>query len=185
LDLYPKAPVAAIHYNDGILEVPTIPSDLEILKDQIMGLNLPALGVQTHTALASLQQALDELSANVGPLSGRLSSTLQDADTAIHSVQFGATRTMSRYDRLADVTQDQISGNGERLTRVLRNAEEAMIKTNVVLASLEDISGPRSASRDDLESSLRDLAASASSLREFTHDLERHPAGALLRRSSP
>jgi paraquat-inducible protein B len=39
--------------------------------------------------------------------------------------------------------------------------------------------------RGDLEAALRDLAASSSSLRMFTHDLERNPAATLLKRSSP
>jgi len=38
----------------------------------------------------------------------------------------------------------------------------------------------RSPMRGDLEASLRDLAASADSLRSFTHDLERDPAGTIL-----
>jgi len=37
--------------------------------------------------------------------------------------------------------------------------------------------------RGDLQASLRDLAASAGSLRGLTHDLERNPLGTLLRRS--
>jgi paraquat-inducible protein B len=54
-----------------------------------------------------------------------------------------------------------------------------------VVASLDDMTAARSPTRNDLEASLRDLAATASSLREFTHDLERHPVGVLLRRAPP
>jgi paraquat-inducible protein B len=39
-----------------------------------------------------------------------------------------------------------------------------------------------SSPRGDLQASLRDLAASASSLRDLTHDLERNPLGTLLRK---
>jgi paraquat-inducible protein B len=38
---------------------------------------------------------------------------------------------------------------------------------------------PRSEMRGDLEASLRDLAASASSLRTFSRELERSPVSAL------
>jgi paraquat-inducible protein B len=184
LDLYPKAPAAPIRFDDGILEIPAIPSTLERLKDQILGLNLPELGAQTRQALASLNHTLDEVSADLGPLSAKLGSTLQSTDTAIHAVQLGATTTLADYDRLALVTQDQITANGMELATVLKNTDAAMTKANAVLASLEDITGPRSAARADLEASLRDLAASTSSLREFTHDLERHPVGVLLRHPS-
>jgi paraquat-inducible protein B len=185
LDLYPKAPAAPIRFDAGILEVPAIPSTIDRLKDQIMGLNLPELGAQTRQALVSLRRTLDQLSAEIGPLSAKLGSTLQKTDIAIHAVQTGATRTMDHYDRLAAVTQDQVAADGQKIMELLQTTDEAMTRANAVLASLDDMTGPRSPSRSDLEASLRDLAASASSLREFTHDLERHPVGVLLRRPSP
>jgi paraquat-inducible protein B len=147
-------------------------------------LNLPELGAQTRAALTSLKHTFDELSAEFGPLSSKLGATLQSADSAIHAVQVETTRTMADYDRLAVVAQDQISVNGKEIAILLKTTEEAMTRANALLASLGDMTGPRSATRNDLEASLRDLAASASSLREFTHDLERHPAGVLLRRAS-
>ena len=144
LDLYPKTPAVPIQFEDGILEVPAIPSEIEMLKDQIKGLNLPELGAQTRQSLGSLKHTLDELSANIGPLSGKLASTLQSTDIAIHTLQIGATRTLGHYDQLAVVTQDQISANGRELEVVLKGTEAAMTKANAMLASLEDLTGPRS-----------------------------------------
>jgi paraquat-inducible protein B len=149
-----------------------------------MGLNLPELGAETRKALASLQNTLDALSANVGPLTAKLGTTVEDTDTAIRRLRVGATRTLANYDRLEKVAQEQISVNGKDLAVVLKSTEDAMTRANAVLASLEEISGPRSETRQDLEASVRDLAASASSLREFTHDFERQPVGVLLRRRS-
>jgi len=184
LDLHPTAAAVPIKFHDGVLEIPAIPSEIEILKDQLMGLNLPELGAETRKALASLQKTLDALSANVGPLAAKLGTTVEDTDTAIRRLRVGATRTLANYDRLERVAQEQISVNGKDLAVVLKSTEDAMTRANAVLASLEEISGPRSETRQDLEASVRDLAASASSLREFTHDFERQPVGVLLRRRS-
>jgi paraquat-inducible protein B len=185
LDLYPKAAAVPIQYQDGILEIPTIPSEIEMLKDQLLGLDLPQLGAQAHEALASLKQTLDGLSAAIGPVSGKLGATLDSTNAAIQTLQAGATRTLAHYDQLELVTQDQISVDGKELAVVLNRTEEAMTRANAVLASLEDMTGPRSQTRTDLEASVRDLAASASSLREFTHDFERRPLGVLLRNPPP
>jgi paraquat-inducible protein B len=185
LDMDPKAPVAPIQFDGGVLVVPTIPSEIEMLKDQLLGLNLPEIASETRQALTSLKHTFDVLSAQFGPLSGKLTATLQNTDAALHAVQVGTTRTLADYDRLALVTQEQISVNGKEIAILLKTTEDAMTKANVVLASLGDMTGPRSATRNDLEAALRDLAASASSLREFTHDLERHPVGVLMRRASP
>jgi paraquat-inducible protein B len=185
LDLYPKAPAAAVQVDDGVVEIPAIPSEVEMLKDQVAGLNLPELGAQTRQALTTLQHTLDELSANITPISSKLGSTLESTNTAIHAVEIEANRTMDRYARLAAVTQDQIKTNGNELAALLKTTEEVMIQVKAVVASLDDMTAARSPTRNDLEASLRDLAATASSLREFTHDLERHPVGVLLRRSPP
>lgn len=185
LDLYPKAPAAAVQFDDGIVEIPAIPSEVEMLKDQVAGLNLPELGAQTRQALTTLQHTLDELSANITPISSKLGATLESTNTAIHAVEIEANRTMDRYARLAAVTQGQINTNGTELAALLKTTEEVMIQVKAVVASLDDMTAARSPTRNDLEASLRDLAATASSLREFTHDLERHPVGVLLRRSPP
>jgi paraquat-inducible protein B len=170
LDLYPKAAAVALPADDGTPQIPTIPSDAARLKDEILGLNLPDMGVKTRLALASLQHTLDELAANIGPLSKDLRSTLQ------------ATRqTLDRYDRLAAATQGQITTNGAALDALLVTTEKTMTQAAAVVASLDEMTSPRSAQRADFDAALRDLAASASSLRELTHDLERHPAATLLR----
>jgi paraquat-inducible protein B len=52
------------------------------------------------------------------------------------------------------------------------------------VTSLNDMTGPRSPIRLDLESTLRDLSASAGSLRIFTRDLERNPLGTIMTKGS-
>jgi paraquat-inducible protein B len=156
--------------DDGTPQIPTIPSDAARLKDEILGLNLPDMGNRTRAALASLQRALDELTANIGPLSQDLRTTLGAART-----------TLQRYDQLAGTAQSQITTNGKALTALLDTTQKTMAQASAVVASLDEITAPRSPQRADLEAALRDLAASSSSLRELTHDLERHPAATVLR----
>jgi paraquat-inducible protein B len=47
------------------------------------------------------------------------------------------------------------------------------------------MTAPSSRIRDDLQSTTRDLAASASSLRNFTHEIERNPSDLLRRGKAP
>ena len=59
-----------------------------------------------------------------------------------------------------------------------------MAKTETVIGSLNDLTAPRAPMRGDFEAAIRDLAASASSLREFSHELVRNPNALLLGRGS-
>lgn len=181
LDLYPGAPVSPPLVEEGDPQIPTIPSDAARLKEEVLGLNLPDIGAKTRLALASLQRALDELTASVGPLSTDLRSTLQETRIALAAVRGDAGRTLGRYDALADAAQAQITSNGAAMTVLLQSTTRTMGAASQVVGSLDDLTAAGSAGREDLESALRDLAASASALRELTHDLERRPAATLLR----
>ena len=88
-------------------------------------------------------------------------------------------------DKLAAASQLQITANGDQLQQLLDSARRTTAEADQLIASLNELAAPRSAMRGDLEATLRDLAATSSSLRLFTHDLERDPARTLLRRSAP
>ena len=85
---------------------------------------------------------------------------------------------MADIDRLTIESRSQIAINGRNLDRLLRAAERTANQADTLVASLNDMTSPRG----DLQTSLRDLAASASSLRSLTQDLERNPVGTLLRK---
>jgi paraquat-inducible protein B len=93
-------------------------------------------------------------------------------------LQADSAQTLGDVDRLANESRRQIATNGDDLDRVLKEAQQATQGADSLIASLNDMTSPRG----DLQVSLRDLAASADSLRGLTHDLERDPMGTLLRR---
>jgi paraquat-inducible protein B len=71
--------------------------------------------------------------------------------------------------------------DGPELDKLLQRATQTADHADAMVASLNEMTSPRSPLREDLQASLRDLAASASSLRDLTHDLDRNPLGTLLR----
>jgi paraquat-inducible protein B len=70
------------------------------------------------------------------------------------------------------------------LDQLLRTAQATVAQAETLVATLNEMTAARSPMRDDLQSSVRDLAASAGSLRAFTHDLERDPTGTLFRKAA-
>jgi len=83
------------------------------------------------------------------------------------------------FDRLAEDTRNQVNAKGRALDPVLASAGQASANANKLLTSLNGMVGPDAPMRGDLEASLRDLAASASSLRDLTRNLQRNPTGTL------
>ena len=179
LDYRPGSPARVAGRAEDAFEIPTVPSDLQGLKDQLLRLDLPEIGRQARAALASLQHATDDLDERIGPLTDSLQTTLHTATIAIQRLQVESGHTLGDIDRLADESRRQIVTNGDDLDHVLRKAEEVTDRADTLVLTLNDMTSPRG----DLQASMRDLAASAGSLRGLTHDLERNPLGTLLRRS--
>ncbi len=191
LDFHPDTPVRLTGLAREVPEIPSIPSDLEHIKNQIADLNLPDLAEKARLALTGIQTIVGELSGTIAPLAGSAQQTtdaarvaLEASTAAIRQVQADASRTLGSIDRLANATQAQIAVTGRDMTKVLTSATRATERAEILIGALNAMTGPRAPIREDLEAAIRDLAASAGALRSFTRELERNPAAALMGRSS-
>jgi paraquat-inducible protein B len=187
LDFHPEEPATVSGIAGNVPEIPSMPSDLQHLKDQIAELKLPELADKARAALDGFQQLEAELNGKLGPiaLSVRETSdaarvTLQTASDSVRTVQIDASRTLDSVDRLATSTQAQIQTAAKQIDQVMASAGKATARANQVLDSVNDLTGPHAPMRGDLEAAIRDLAASASSLRNFSHQIERNPSALLL-----
>ena len=184
LDFHPDAPAVPRHSPDGLFEIPTIATPLQHFEDELRGINLRALADSTRQALASTQRILEDIQGKIGPVADRLQNTLDTTAASVQVLQVHATRALDHIDELAVESRRQMATNGNDLDRVLQSAERTASQAEKLIATLNDMTSARSPLRSDLQASLRDLAASASSLRTFTHNLERNPAGTLLQKNS-
>jgi len=179
LDFLPGTPAILSDPSAKMPEIPTVPSDLQQLKDKLLQMNLPELAKNARSALFSAQLVLDRVAGKIDPLAASAQTTLDTATGVLRSVQADAARTLSSITKLADETRHQVSAKGHALDPVVASAAEATANANKLLVSLNGMVGPEAPMRGDLEASLRDLAASASSLRDLTRNLQRNPGGTL------
>ena len=125
----------------------------------------------------------------IGPLTGgaqhALDSTGQTMDlagVAIRGLQQSAMDTLGDVQALASDGRQQLSTRGQEIGRVFATAEKALQASRDLLASANSLVARGARPRDDLEATLRDLAASASALRDLSQALDRDPNIALLGR---
>jgi paraquat-inducible protein B len=190
LDFHPDTPATLVG-GGSALEIPTIPSDFQRIKDEIAELKLADLAEKARTALAGLNQLIGELNGKLGPLADSLRQTSDGARTtldatteAVRQLQNDAARTLDAVSHLANSTETQVLASGKDIDRMAVTAERAAAEAEKVAANLNDLAAPRSPLRDNLEATVRDLAASASSLRNFSRDVERNPSAILLGHAS-
>jgi paraquat-inducible protein B len=191
LDFHPEKPATMVGGDSSVPEIPSTPSDFQHIKNEIADLNLADLTDKARTALVDVDEIVLELRGRVGPLADDIKQTseaarvtLETATEAVKQLQGQANQTLASVDRLAATTQGQVQTTGQELDRTLAEVRQTADQANKVLGSLNDMTAARSPVRGDFETTLRDLAAAASSLRDFTRELERHPNELLVGRSS-
>jgi paraquat-inducible protein B len=190
LDFHPNTPATLVG-GGGALEIPTIPSDFQRIKDEIAELKLADLAEKARTALTGINEIVGELHGKVGSLADSLRRTSDDAQTtldttseAVRQLQHDASQTLDAVNHLATTTETQVQTSGKAIDQVAATADRAAAEAEKVMNNLNDLTAPRSPMRGNLEAALRDLAASASSLRNFSREVERNPNVILLGRGS-
>jgi len=191
LDFYPNTTAKVSGESGGVTEIPTIPSDLQQVRNEIEDLKLPDLVERARTVLAGINGLIGEMTGKVGPLVDGVRQTadaahvtLDTATAAVKQVQQDASRTLDSIDRLSKTTEGEVKTAGKEIATVAASADKTVGRADKMVGNLGDLTAPRSPLRDDLEAAVRDLAASAASLRNFSRTVEEKPNAILLGRDA-
>lgn len=199
LDLSPGTPAHLAGGGDSkIPEIPALPSDLEELRQQLTHAPIAETVAQALRTLAAIEKVADQVSANIAPLAASAQRALDNAGRtmdiaggAVQHVERDSTSTLDEIRGLGRDGRQQLAARGAELSRTLSDADKALEDTdrtlqavNGLVLSATSLVAPRSQARNDMETMLRDLSASASALRDFSQTIERDPSVVLRGRPS-
>jgi paraquat-inducible protein B len=190
LKFLPDTPAQLVGAAEGLPEIPSVPSDLGQLRNDLTGLQLRQLSESAQRALSAVARLSDHLDADLVPVTkdvhetlATATQTLQSTNEAIHRVQTDASTALHDLDLLLIDGRQQLASRGGELSRTLITINHAAGEVETLLGSLNGLAEPRSAFRGNLEASVRDLAATASALRGFAQAVERNPNALLMGRA--
>jgi paraquat-inducible protein B len=182
LDFYP-ASSAELH--PGVTELPEIParlSTVQRLQEELSKLPLTDLvknANETAQSLRHLSDTLDNdlprLVANLQATTEVTSRTAETADSAIKELQMRLDDTLTHVTQLVATGDRQVSERGADLHTLLASSTQAVRQASDTLNEVRSLISKRSETRANLDSTLRDLAATAASLRGVASDVERNP----------
>ena len=186
LNFLPDTPIPPPGPALGLPEIPAMQSDLQNLKDKLTDLPLKELVDDMRSTLSSIQTVSATLTGKLDPLAegarqaaDAARETMLTTTAAVRTLSADTSRTLGNIDQLAIDGRQQVVASGRQLQLVLASAQRTARSAETLMAALNTIAAPRSEGRDNLDAALRDLAASAGSLRNFTRELERSPIAAL------
>jgi paraquat-inducible protein B len=182
LDFYP-ASAATLH--PGVTDLPEIPTRLSAVQRvqaELSQLPLGDLVTNANATLQSLHHLSDQLDHDLPHLVANLQATAQEssrtvavAASAITDLQKRLDETLTRVSQLVANSDQQVRERGTDLHTLLVSSAQAVRQANDTLTELHSLMSRRSETRANLDSALRDLAVTASSMRGFASDIERNP----------
>jgi paraquat-inducible protein B len=181
LDLQPNAHATYLGGNVDGDEIPSSPSRLQTLEVEIAELPLKQIADNANQTLVSIRRVTDQLGPRVGPLLDSLKQTSKSARGTMDAAHLAVLH----IDSLAIDGRQQLKSNGDALQGLIASSDRTVHDADTLVVSLNEMTAQDSPMRDDLQSTLRDLAASASSLRTFTQEIERNPSNLLRKGRAP
>ena len=185
-NFHPDTPINLVGGEPGMIELPTIPSDIDLLKanvtsvlQKIAALPLDQIASETLTTVKSANDLLGNLNGQVQPLSDNLKGALDQATLTLKEAHArlelrdgepmqNLNETLADARRLVDDLNNNI---GPLAKDALATLEQAR---HTLLAAQETVS-PDSTLYFQLNRTLREIQAMASSIRVFADYMQRHP----------
>ncbi|QPF74089.1 MCE family protein [Roseateles sp. DAIF2] len=200
LDLRPDKQPRLRNAAEGPLEIPTVDTPIQEIKNQIDGLDIRRLVDDVSTIAATargivtdqqVRQSLSDVAASVSNLR-RFSEQL---DRRFGPLADSATRTSDKLGQAADSINDtaqRFSGTAQRanallapdspLVRGLQQTSEQLSQLALSLRQQTDAESPLVL---QLDNTLRDVSRAARALRELAELLDRRPDALLRGRQAP
>ncbi|HEY0181403.1 MAG TPA: MlaD family protein [Rhodopila sp.] len=182
LDFDPSSPAVTHPDLTTLPEIPTKQSTIQRAKEQLSQLPLRELADNTNATLASLRQLSERLNTNLPPLVESLKATSektgQTVDAATHAIdglKTQLTTTLGDIGQVAISGDRQLNQRGAELHTLLTTSNQSIQQVHDLLIDLKGMTSERASTRANIDSTLRDLAAAAASLRGFANDVEHNP----------
>jgi paraquat-inducible protein B len=180
---FDKSVPAVLHPNvTSLPEIPTRLSTIQRVQKQLSQLPLEELVTNATGALQSVHDLADRLDKDLPPLvasltatSDRSSRAVDVATKSIVNLQSRLDDTLTRVTEFVGSADQQMNQRGADLHTLLTSSTQTVQQARETLNDLRSLTSIRGETRANLDSTLRDLAAAAASLRGFANDVEHNP----------
>ena len=215
LEFFPKAPLKLVGLEKKYPEIPTLPSTIEVIFDQLKGLDFGKIVAKLNSALDAMEKilsssevpeilktlrtTLENVNKVVGKLDGRVDPMFNGIDQTVKEYGDLARHVDERVGPLAsdmDATVndarklvqkvDKSVGNlAATLDGSLKEASSALKEAGDALAAVKGTVGKDSPVVYQLDDTLKEISAMARAFKSLAGFLERHPEALLRGKGSP
>jgi paraquat-inducible protein B len=179
LDYYPDTEVQ--YHGDGILpEIPTIPTPIEKLNEQLQKLPVEQILNDITSSLAAIHQIVS--SPEVMETIKALNKTLRTIDELASNINVNlqpladnTNRTLQSVDQLANNVNRNVQPLADNSSKVLLDAQQTLREASALLTSTKQLLNEDSTQIYNLNIALEEIVNAARSIRIFAETIERQP----------
>jgi paraquat-inducible protein B len=192
-NFHPDTPAKLVGGEPGMIELPTIPSDIDLLKANVTSvlqrigkLPLDQIATESLETVKTANQLVANLNAQIAPLtenlkgvSNQATATLKEAQSRLELKEGEPMQNLNE----ALVGAQQLIGNVDKGVTPLVASAETLMKTTLstleqaqrTLQTAQVTISPDSTLYFELNRTLRSVQATSNSIRAFADYMQRHP----------
>ena len=202
LDFYPETPARLRGLEQDIIEIPTVPTELEKIAKTISQLPLEDIifeikeAIQVITRIVrspELQESLDALAKTlqhmevvarsldeqVQPLMANLNATVRDFGKLARNIDAQVGPMAESITGTAQEAGKLVQRFEEQLPDTMESLNSALVQAEVTLQTIEDMTEEDSVLQYEVSSALVDIKLAARAIRQLADYLDRHPEALL------
>lgn len=149
----------------------------DMLQTELVGTgeSIERTAIAAEALVEDVQVALETLSLSTQETLATYTELGQDARAMLSQLEGQVSTTLTNFDDLAISTDNRLGDASEDMARVLAQTESTLANINAVSQQLSTLTHPRSPERDDLQRTLRNMAAATATLSRFATIIENNP----------
>ena len=184
MDFLPDTPVRLTGIDIGYPELPTLPSQLDKLRETLSKIPVEEIVEKLLSSLGHLDEILGapevmDTLRNLKAATENANQMIIHLDRQIDPLSAGLQGTMGDARKLMQDLDGEVEPLSNKAQDALVSARAALDQVTVTLKTYEGIVAERSELRNDLSVALNEIAKAAHSIRVLTDYLEQHPEALL------
>jgi paraquat-inducible protein B len=197
LAFHPETPITLVGAEPDIIEVPTIPSDIALLKanlesvlDKLSKLPLDQIAGELLETVKAAKGLVADIDAQVKPSFENLNRVLDQANLTLKEARSrlelrdgepmqNLNNALVDARRLVDNVNDQVAPLSGDAKNAFKSMSAAFDQAQRTLQAVQSSISPDSTLYFEVNRTLRDIQAMSNSIRAFADYLQRHPDAVL------
>jgi paraquat-inducible protein B len=186
---HPNAPPPAFHQLEKVYpEIPTEPTKIHQLMNNLASLDLKSIETNLNAVLAKIGGAVTELQMaeiNAGITNALSSVTRVASSPEITNGLVAVQATLEPYRLLGEKLNRRVDPLVDSVTNSLAEAKLALAKIRGAAENARTMLGPDSPMRNDLDQALQQISGAGQSLSALLDFLKQHPDALIAGRAQP